>query len=330
MLKLACYLTGDNFTLLNQDTPASKKKVAALAIALMVPVLIWIFNGFMLSYKVLQSGMVWSIITALACGLIIFCIEKLIIMANGNMWLNLFRVIIGLVVALLGSLAIDEVIFDADIDMQVKSMKQASILKNENMAIENYRQLNNSNSLEMEIGRKKAEISLANEAVIKEADGSGGTKERGIGDITKLKQAEAASLRNDLAQLLTSKQLDDAKGREIKEKAGLDAALAFNEHALLTRIWALFDMLHGNTPMIIAYTLFTILMFSFEFLVVILKSTWKKTNYEARVEMIDEIGKKRMAFLLENGSPLLDPGNYLPNLANGRQMLRQKKGVYYS
>ena len=116
MLKTASFLTGDNYKMLATDTPASKKKVVAMAIAMLVPVLIWIFNGFMLSFQVLQSGWGWAIVTAIACGTIVFFIEKLIIMANGNNWLTLFRVCIGLIVALLGSIAIDEVIFKDDIN----------------------------------------------------------------------------------------------------------------------------------------------------------------------------------------------------------------------
>ena len=118
MLKTASFLTGDNYKMLAADTPASKKKVVAMAIAMLVPVLIWIFNGFMLSFQVLQSGWGWAIITAIACGTIVFFIEKLIIMANGNKWLTFFRVCIGLIVALLGSIAIDEVIFKDDIRLQ--------------------------------------------------------------------------------------------------------------------------------------------------------------------------------------------------------------------
>ena len=61
MLKTACFFTGDNYTLVAVDTPASKKKIVAMALAMMVPVLIWVFNGFMLSFQVLNTGLGWAL-----------------------------------------------------------------------------------------------------------------------------------------------------------------------------------------------------------------------------------------------------------------------------
>src|SRR5258705_13352871 len=119
MLKTACFFSGDNYNLVAADTPASKKKVVAMALAMMVPTLIWVFNGFMLSHQVLQANLGWSILTGVICGMIIFMIEKLIIMANGNGSLTFFRICIGLIVALLGSVAVDEVVFEDDIDISV-------------------------------------------------------------------------------------------------------------------------------------------------------------------------------------------------------------------
>ena len=49
-------------------------------------------------------------------------------------------------------------------------------------------------------------------------------------------------------------------------------------------------------------------MFFFEFLVVILKLTWKKTNYERKLAMLEKIGEERILYLLRKGSPVYDPG----------------------
>lgn len=76
MLKTACNLTGDNYPLVANDTPASKKKITAMALAMMVPVMIWVFNGFMLSWQVLETGLGWAVLTGVACGIIVFFVEK--------------------------------------------------------------------------------------------------------------------------------------------------------------------------------------------------------------------------------------------------------------
>ena len=107
-----------------------------------------------------------------------------------------------------------------------------------------------------------------------------------------------------------------------------EAAVTFRENALLTRIKALFTIVVKDSYMLVTYILFTLLMFFFEFLVVILKLTWQKTNYERKIEMIEEIGQKRMEFLMRKDSPINDPGYFLPQLEESRKVLNKNISVF--
>lgn len=328
MLKPACFFTGDNYVMLAADTPASKKKVVAMALAMMVPTLIWVFNGFMLSYQVLQAGLGWSILTALICGLIVFMIEKLIIMANGNSWLTFFRVCIGLIVALLGSMAIDEVVFKNDIDISVASLKVKTIAEAKGEEEENYNNLNQLAKLDSDINLAQSTFNNAESIAIAEADGTRGTGNRGLGQVTKFKDQKAQLRKKDLDNLLNKKDKLVLTEDSLTNEAGLRAERSFNEHALLTRIKALFNLVCKDEYMLITYILFTLLLFFFEFLVVILKLTWKKTNYERKIEMIEEIGQKRMEFLTKSNSPLTDPGYYLPQFEESRNAVKKNSSLY--
>jgi hypothetical protein len=328
MLKTACLLTGDNYSLLSADTPASKKKVVAMSIAMLVPTLIWIFNGFMLSYQVLESGLGWAILTALICGTIVFLIEKLIVMANGNKWLTFFRVCIGVIVALLGSIAIDEVVFKNDIDISVAGIKEKTIAGAKMEEEKIFNKLNHITELNNEIKIAQVKYDAAAATAIAEADGTNGTGHRGLGNVTKFKDQKAKERKMDMNELLVKQEgLMRAKNTLINE-AGIKAAVTFQENALLTRIKALFTIVIKDTYMLVTYILFTLLMFFFEFLVVILKLTWKKTNYERKVEMIEEVGQKRMEFLQRKDSLLTDPGYYLPQLEQARDALKKNSSFY--
>lgn len=328
MLKSACNMTGENYTLLITDTPASKKKVVAMALAMLIPVTIWVFNGFMLALTVLKTGILVALLTALVCGIIVFLVEKLIIMARGNFWLSLFRVSIGFVVAVLGSIAIDEVVFNNDINTAVAEIKNDFIKDAKIRAVTQFDTLNRYNTITENIAVAQRKYDESVEAVKKEADGSYGTGKQGVGKITRLKQEIANTRKSELAGLINIKTQLDAEKKQAEEVAGLSAEKDFNPHSLLIRIKALMKLVTEDIYMLITYILFTLLMIFFEFLVVILKATWKKTNYEKRVEMIEQIGEQRIAFLMSRNSPVLDPGQYLKKFEMARNAVSRKNSLY--
>ena len=293
-----------------------------------VPTLIWIFNGFMLSYQVLNAGLGWAIFTALICGTIVFLIEKLIIMANGNKWLTFFRVCIGLIVAVLGSIAIDEVVFKNDIDISVANIKEKVIVDAKTEEEKTFNKLNHTTELDNEIEIAQAKYDAADANAIAEADGTNGTGNKGVGNVTKFKDQKAKERKQDMNELLIKQQSLEMTKKALISEAGTKAAATFQENALLTRVKALFALVIKDTYMLVTYILFTLLMFFFEFLVVILKLTWKKTNYERKMEMIEEIGQKRMEFLQRKDSLLTDPGYYLPQLEEARSALKKNSSFY--
>lgn len=60
----------------------------------------------------------------------------------------------------------------------------------------------------------------------------------------------------------------------------------------------------------------------------IIKLTWNKTNYERRLEMIEEIGIRRIEFLLKKDSPAADPGYYLPQFEQARSAVKKNYTMY--
>lgn len=328
MLKTACTLTGDNYQLVANDTPASKKKITAMAIAMMVPVLIWVFNGFMLSLQVLETGWGWAIFTGLVCGFIVFVVEKLIVMANGNGWLTFFRICIGLIVAALGSIAIDEVVFKKDIDTSVVKLKGKTVQQARDTAAADFENENGYVQLNTAISEARTAYESAERTVIDEANGTYGTGRRGAGKITALKDKKASERKAELDKLIASKEKLEEEKQKAIEAAGENRRASYNENALLVRIKALFNLVKEDGYMLATYLLFTLLLFFFEFLVVVLKLTWKKTNYERKMEMIEEISNRRIEFLKQNNSPLNDPGNYLPQFATARESVKKNSSIY--
>lgn len=328
MIKFACFLTGDNYKLLATDTPASKKKVVALGIALMVPVLIWFLNGFLLSYMVLHTGMMNALLVAFICAVLIFATEKMILMANGNGWITFFRFFTGLVTALLGSIAIDEVVFKNDIDTEVSVLKQHRTEAAKRRAEQAFYIDFNVASLDTSIQRAELVYSEREEAAVKEADGSSGTGNKGIGEVTAFKNEKAKERKLQLQTLQNKKDsLDVIKAAAI-EKAGEQASANFSADGLLIRVEALFQLAFSNRYMAIVYVAFTLLFLFLELLVVILKVSWKKTNYERRLQFIELLGQKRIDFLQSKHLAIADPGYYTSNSEQAKLLLKNKKGMF--
>jgi hypothetical protein len=229
-------------------------------------------------------------------------------MADGNRCLTLFRLSIGFIVAALGSIAIDEVVFKNDIDISIVTLKNEAIRKSKQDEEKQFKINNNYQKVELAIANLTNRYSTAVNNTLAEADGTTGSKKSGGGSIYRIKDKAKEVIRKDLEDANQKLATLDREKNNAINKAGLLTENSFNENALLTRIKALFTLVSSDRYMAIVYSLFTLLMFFFEFLVVILKLTWKKTNYERKLEMIEKIGEERILYLLRKGSPVYDLG----------------------
>lgn len=115
-LKFGCYLTGYNYTLLSESSEASKKYIKKITSALIIIVSIWSMVGYMFASRYAGAGDFTSIFAALISGIIIIQIERQIIL-GGKVKTStiIFRLLLGIIVAIIGALILDQVFFKNDI-----------------------------------------------------------------------------------------------------------------------------------------------------------------------------------------------------------------------
>tara|TARA_R110000787_G_scaffold135654_1_gene247966 strand:+ start:550 stop:1566 length:1017 start_codon:yes stop_codon:yes gene_type:complete len=117
-LKFGCFLTGYNYDIMNSCSEASAKSVKKFTSAILIISLIWGFIGFSFANRYLHLDLIGSLIGSLIMVFIVIQIEKQIILNVGtNTLAIIFRVGIALIMALLGSLIIDQIIFKEDIEI---------------------------------------------------------------------------------------------------------------------------------------------------------------------------------------------------------------------
>jgi hypothetical protein len=308
MLKIYSIIIGENPKYTATFQPASKRKIALYANCLIVPVILWFINGYLLVSNVLEGSVFSAILTAFIAAFIIFLIERAIVMSNGSKPIFWFRIFLGIIVASLGSISLDEVIFKHDIDNQVAYYKQAEVDSAVQKSIVNQKGFEWNQSLKDAKG---------------EADGTAGSHQKQVGKIALLKmnvadkqQTDYNTENNKLASLTSS--VDTAKAHA-KTKAEAD----FNGNALLVRIRAMFDLIAKDKFMLGVYILFTLFLFCLEFLVVLIKIGSKNSIDEDLEKAREVLLRAKTKKTLDRSEIFFQPEHFVPSVQSANTLVKQ-------
>lgn len=126
--RVGCFLTGWNPEILKNSSEASRRLLARYTSALMILIILWAFIGYCFTSKYVKASELICSISAFIFALIIIQIERQIILANGkNNWGKVFRISLGVIMAVLGSAIIDQYIFRNDIDRQMVERRNEEV-----------------------------------------------------------------------------------------------------------------------------------------------------------------------------------------------------------
>lgn len=307
MLKLFCALTGDEYKLVIAETPASRKKIAVLGSVMLIPVMIWILIGSSIAYSMFEAGVGASVIAGIIAGSIILILERAIVMSGHNKWITGFRIVIGFIIASLGAIFIDEFFFEKDIEQQ--QYNERSILINAGRVKTDSVFKPKVEALQRTLSNTRQSWMKTVEEARKEADGTGGSGNKGVSKITELKLEQAQVLKNELDKLEADVQaLNVAWNQQIEVT---ESKIETNLHgkSILARIKSLFSLVLSDVVAFVTYAFFTFFLFSLEFIVIIMKHSLPETNYERRINAIEQVGKRRLDRLIENRERSFDPGD---------------------
>lgn len=328
MLKVYSIIIGENPSYTTLFQPSSKRKIALYANCLLVPVILWFINGYLLVKNVLEGSVFMAILTAFIAAFIIFLIERAIIMSNGSKPIFWFRIFLGFIVATLGSISMDEVIFKHDIDNQVAIYKQTEIDKAVTDVETNFRhQITAQQSI---VNQKEIKWNQSLSDAKGEADGTAGSHQKQVGKIALLKldiankqEADYNRENNKLASLISS--LDKAK-----EEARMKVEADFNGNALLLRIRAMFDLIAKDNFMLGVYVLFTLFLFCLEFLVVLIKVGSKYSIDEEMEQAREKLLKTKTIKTLNRTEIFYKPEHAVPVVQKANTLVNQNVASVFS
>ncbi len=311
-LQFASRITATEYDRLQKSTPFSRLKVKALALTVFIPAAMWCIFGFLVSNGVMQNDWLPSAFVGIILGTIVFTIERLIVMGNGN-WLMLgFRILLGATIAWLGAQLVDLVIFKADIDNKLPAVKHELAMQAMQDEQKQFNDRNNIQALENSISSLDGIYQMQQKEALDEAGGLKGTGIKGVAQATRFKQDAANKTlkrmeaeQEKLNKLLISRSLGDSLTYQ-------KALTNISDQSILIRIKALEMLLKSESAMRHIYWGFTLLMFLLEFLVIIFKLTMKKSAYEDEVAAIEVLYKNRTQRLYGAHSPYNQPHTIIP------------------
>ncbi|HMQ68888.1 MAG TPA: DUF4407 domain-containing protein [Ignavibacteria bacterium] len=297
MLKLYCLITGEDYNLVKNETPESRKKISMFAMLIFLPVILWCIQGYLIVTLIMKGTFLSAILTSVTAGLMVFIIERSIIMSNGGKPVFITRLILGLLIAVIGAITIDEVFFRNDIDRQLEENKRYYAAEEINKWEDaNVSKVNLQDQITTEADSHRWE---ALQIYLDEINGTGGTGNKGFAMVAKEKNKIYENLNSvyeyEKSKLDITRDEFEAGKTEFRDKLENMS----DDGLLLHRIQAMFDLLLKNKVMLIFCSVFTLVFLIIELLVVILKISSKKSHHEIMNEMKESIGASRIKRFVE-------------------------------
>lgn len=119
-VRIGCFLIGWNYSILESCTESSRKQLKKYQSAILILIILWAFVGYSFAERYVRTPWWGSLLAALAFVVIIVQIERQIILTFGKTkWLALLRILLAIIMAVIGSVIIDQIIFKEDIEKKM-------------------------------------------------------------------------------------------------------------------------------------------------------------------------------------------------------------------
>jgi len=313
-LRFGCFVIGYNYELLEECGEASRKSVKKYTSAMLIVIIIWIANGYNFATIYVKKDNIFAgLVAALICSIIIVQIERQIILTmKPNNWLKRFRIALALLMALVGSVIIDQILFRQDLeDLREKNISaNINLEKNYNLSRENFQDDRNRKIYQI---RVQDSISASTRDKLNRLGGTSVTKynRKGLDSTGKVISTDNSVTSLDvtpLIQTLKNDSISKANNYLYIEKIDSDLKKLSDEYeknrkpvsnGFLGEIQLLFNFLLNSDSLIslFVYIFWFILLFILEMLVLIAKSNDDHSDYERRVMFELDNNNKKIDFL---------------------------------
>lgn len=284
-----CHVIGEQPACAARLHASTLKRMKAFAIAIHIPVLLWAVTGYVIASQVFKLAAWPAAAVAGFCAGLIYLVERLVLATPKVWFVNLGRVLIGVVIAVLGASTVDLVIFDREITQQLREAGEARIQAEADKAADTERRV---------VAQKKTDWLKLQEAANCEANGTCGSKVRSVGPVYRELSRQAEILRSDY--LAAQVQLEQLGGQRAQTLTQWRATpLAVEQAGLLARVEALHQYTTHNTVAFVAWLLFFMLVLFLELMVVLAKLVFGETVDDELDQIREQISQQKARAYME-------------------------------
>ena len=123
-----CHVVGETPQRAARFHASTVRRTKAFAIAIHIPVLLWAVTGYVIASQIFRQSGTASAGAAFVCAGLIYLVERLVLATPKVWFVNISRVLIGLVISILGASTVDLVIFDREITEQLHLTGETTLL----------------------------------------------------------------------------------------------------------------------------------------------------------------------------------------------------------
>lgn len=307
--KFGCFLTGWDARTLNECTIASRKQLSKYTSALMILIVIWSITGFCFAKRYIELPIWGCCLVSLAFVTIIIMVERQIILAkNKKKGVLMFRFIIALLMAGVGSTIFDQTMFGNDIDKQMMTnveeevqtilpTKMATIndkIASLSVQIDSLNYVNAA--LQEDVNKNPMITQIVTTSDTQRIVLQDGTIKTVVNPIVTKSQVPnpkidvISSNKELISSLITEKNKWDEKKLSVEEETRKEC---LNNVGFLQELEAMFQIITSHKIAGFFYGVFFLLLLSLEMFVVVSKFGDDECDYEILIKRIESIRIKQ-------------------------------------
>jgi hypothetical protein len=274
-----CQVVGESPEAASRLHDSSIRRLKAFAIAIHLPVSLWAVSAYVIALQVFGLDTKSSVAIALLAASFIYCLERLVLATPKTWPVNLARIVIGFVIATLGSSMFDLVIFEREIVHQLRQSAEAKVADEFDKAMKDQR---------ANVERQRSDWFEAQRTANCEANGTCGSGVRSTGPVYKQLARQTELLRQEYVQ--TQARLEKMAQDHASSMARLRTSPEAEEQAgLLARLEALHRYIDSNGVARMAWWAFFLLVLFLELTVVLAKLVFGETVDDQLSAMREEL-----------------------------------------